>query len=985
MVKIDLRGRDEIKEQLKKRAASYTPEWNMDTEDPDIAAALALAAAEMFEGTLRKINGLPLKNEIAFFNMIDSSLLPSAPSEGYVSFQLASEDIGSAEVPAGTVLSSYAVDGEPVRFETLDEVLVSAARIQAAFCTDSDRDRIGRYDSTDSFPEGLFALPGDDLQSHVLRVAHPYAFNIRSEGELAVCFYRSGGAPLLSDAVRAVADTGAVRIEYHTAEQGYVPFRHIRESGGRLLLSKEPDMPPVVPDEDGTSVRITVSDVSAVREFSYAYAEVMPSGRGIAPDTVFDGSTELNTDAFFPFGERFQLFNEIYIGCGEVLDKRGAVITVTFDVNLFRVPIENQLEDGIKWKWVANKEDFKERINYEISVTEVIWEYYNGYGWSRLFKDSSYSDIFNYTQGVMTSLRSMTFLCPEDISPAFVGAGENMFIRARILKAENLYKLRGFYIAPQIRNLSFEYYYAGTGCRIGVSSAVNCLEERSYDPAGGISGEAFTPFYGTDGTGRTVYLGFTAPPDNGPYRIFWDIREDPLAARPKLTWEYLTASGWKHMNMVDETESFTVAGTTIFLDNHGFEKKSVFGEELYWVRISDAAGAYAAGTSSPPVIAGVYYNSVRAVNCDSRREEYFAMNVYTENAAFTLSTSGLLSIEVSVNEFATLSEDECARLRQEGRLTEVCDSSGMVRERWVRWEEVSTFIGGDSSSRIYIADRSSGTVTFGSGRKGRIPPASDTENIRVIYTAGGGKRSNVAAGQISTMERSIGFVSGVTNPRSFCGGRDTETVFEALRRSSVMLRTQGRAVTARDIEELARYASRSIKKVRCFCGVNMQGEEENGAVTLVVLKDSSSDFSRLRGEIRSSMLPRLPGCLAASEKFFITEPTFVKMNIKAELAASELGGIFELKRRAEQCLRECIEAYSGAEGSHSWMLGRIPNEQQLRSALLKIPSIEFIRSINISVFVSKAGGFEETDTDKHSSMPFILPVCGDSDISITLK
>ena len=110
----------------------------------------------------------------------------------------------------------------------------------------------------------------------------------------------------------------------------------------------------------------------------------------------------------------------------------------------------------------------------------------------------------------------------------------------------------------------------------------------------------------------------------------------------------------------------------------------------------------------------------------------------------------------------------------------------------------------------------------------------------------------------------------------------------------------------------------------------------------------------------------------------------MKMNIKAEIAVDKLENLFEIKRSAEQCIKDCIAAYSGREGSNSWMLGRIPNEQQIRSALLRIKNIEFIRSINISAFISMAGGFAETDIDRVKSLPYILPVSGENDISISL-
>ena len=980
MVKVDSRGRKEIRETLRKRAASYTPEWNMDMDDPDIAAALALACADMFEGTVRKINNLPLKNEIAFFNTIDSSLLSATPSEGYVSFGLSSADVGTTEVPKGTVLSAYAKDGEPVHYETLDEVLVSAAKIKAAFCVDDGLDLIERYGSTESFEQGMFSLPGNNLQTHVLTMDHPYAFHIATEGDLCLCFYQKGGLTLKSNVLGVLADSGNVTIEYYAGEErGYVPFREVHERNGKLYLHKQADMPEIVREGTEHALRFTVRDITKVKNFRYAFAEAMPTGKRIVPEIVYDGNAELGVDSFFPFGERFQIYNEIYIGCGEVLDKRGAVITLSFDLNMIKVPIENQIEDEIQWKWVANKDSFKERTSYEISITEVIWEYYNGYGWSRLFRDGQYSDIFNYTQGVMSSFRSMTFVCPDDIDTAFVGAGGNMFIRARILKADNLYKLRGFFLSPQIRNISFEYYYTERGCRLSDMRTFNCLEEKVCEP-----GTEFTPFYGTNCKGRSVCLGFPVAPDNGPLRILWDVRENPHAKRTELTWEYLSEKGWKSMNMVDETESFTAEGLTIFLDNHGFARKQLFGEELYWVRIRDEAGVYASGAAMMPVIDGIYYNSVRAVNVDSHKEENFAMNVYSENAEFALSKQGLLDVEVYVNEYPALTGEECRLLQSEGRLREVTDNAGLVTEQWVRWNEVGTFITENGSSRSFITDRSKGTVMFGNGRKGKIPPVSNIDNVKVIYTTGGGKRSNAEPGKIDSMERSIGFVSSVTNPKRFYGGCDTQTVYEALQHSAVMLSTQGKAVTVRDFEELAFAASRSIGKVRCFKGRNLRGEPERGAVTLVVLKDGDCDFCTLRRKLADYMLPRIAGILASSGKFYITEPSFVKMNIKTELAATGLEGIFELKRRAEQCIRECIESYAGREGSNSWLLGRIPNEQQIRSALLRIKRVEFIRNIKITAFVSGAGGYVETDIDKLKEMPYILPVCGESDISISL-
>ena len=980
MAKLDPRTKNDILAEMKEKASSYTPEWNPDTAKPDIAASLMIAGSEMLEGTIKKINSLPLKNQIAFYNMLNASLLPSTPSEGYVSFGLSSDDASPVEVPKGTVVSSYDRDDEPVNYETEDDVLVSPAAIVKSFIADDEDDHIGLYDDVTNKRTVLFSLPKENLQRHVLWIGHPYAFHVCSEADIALSFFHTGQAPLRTSELTELTHKEAVSIEYYAKDSGYIPFEAVSEKSGRLILHKGLGQPPVTADEEGFQLRMTVKDMSKLRDFCFRTVKSAPCASHIMPEAVTDGMTELERNSFFPFGERFSLFDEIYIGCSEVLDKRGAVITMSFDLRFVQVPIENQLpDDEIKWKWIAKKSDFKERASYILSITEVIWEYFNGSGWSRLFPDNSYSDIFTYTDGVVNCFRTMTFTCPEDIGEIFAGAQENYYIRAKVLKAENLYKLKGFFMSPFIRNLSFDYHYTENGRRVEQLSAYNCLEKQELDS---IKDSELVPFFDTASGSRALYLGFSHPPENGPMRIMWDTEEEPSAKRAALLWHYWGEKGWKSLNMADETNSLTTVGLTVFLDNPGFARRRLFGEELYWIRLTDINNSYKKGEAGYPVINGISTNTVRARNVDSHHEEYFAMNVYTENALFRLASGGVLDIEVYVNEYRAISEAELGQLEKEDRVIKTTDETGIVTEVWVKWNEVPTFADVSKDSRCYTVDRSLGRLCFGNGRQGRIPSASDTENIRVSYTTGGGERTNVKKGAVTGMERSIGLVSTVSNPKQFYGGRDIEKLLAALKRNAVMLRTQGRAVTARDIEDLALCASRSVEKARAFGGRNMSGEAERGAVTLVVLKDSRASFSRVREELSAYLLPRIAGNIAASGSLYITEPTFIRLNVKAELAADSMSGIFDLKRSIDKCIADCIRAYTGDKSSNEWTLGRLPNEHQIRSAILRIPRILYIKSICITKFISRAGGLTETDDDAVRRLPFVLPVCGENDISI---
>ena len=60
----------------------------------------------------------------------------------------------------------------------------------------------------------------------------------------------------------------------------------------------------------------------------------------------------------------------------------------------------------------------------------------------------------------------------------------------------------------------------------------------------------------------------------------------------------------------------------------------------------------------------------------------------------------------------------------------------------------------------------------------------------------------------------------------------------------------------------------------------------------------------------------------------------------------------------------------------------MPGEHQIRSAILRIPHIAYIKSIRITKYISERGGLRETDDDEARRLPYILPVCGENDISI---
>jgi predicted phage baseplate assembly protein len=112
-------------------------------------------------------------------------------------------------------------------------------------------------------------------------------------------------------------------------------------------------------------------------------------------------------------------------------------------------------------------------------------------------------------------------------------------------------------------------------------------------------------------------------------------------------------------------------------------------------------------------------------------------------------------------------------------------------------------------ARAFQLDAFSGTVLFGDGVRGRIPPAGHRIRARQLRS-GGGSAGNLPAGTLRTISAStitgeaVGSRLVVTQPMALGGSADAETLREAERRIPARLNHRERAVTAEDYRVLAR-------------------------------------------------------------------------------------------------------------------------------------------------------------------------------------
>lgn len=123
--KLDTRTRDEIRDEILRLAAAYTPQWRYDRLQPDIGSVLADLYAKLQEECIDCYNQMPLRSRLAFLDALGVEPFPARLAEGHLVFSLAGRGLPEAVVEAGTGVMVEGRDKGLLRFETLQEVYVA--------------------------------------------------------------------------------------------------------------------------------------------------------------------------------------------------------------------------------------------------------------------------------------------------------------------------------------------------------------------------------------------------------------------------------------------------------------------------------------------------------------------------------------------------------------------------------------------------------------------------------------------------------------------------------------------------------------------------------------------------------------------------------------------------------------------------------------------------------------------------------------------
>ena len=371
-------------------------------------------------------------------------------------------------------------------------------------------------------------------------------------------------------------------------------------------------------------------------------------------------------------------------------------------------------------------------------------------------------------------------------------------------------------------------------------------------------------------------------------------------------------------------------------------EKDVF-RALYWLRARIKSPFLLAEDPKPATINALHLNTVPATQAATRLDDSLGRSTGRPAQRFTLPKTPVL-IDPLGNKPDLI-------------LTVITAGASEV------WQRVDDFYTSGPDSPHFRLDPQTGGITFGDGRRGRIPVA-DAQVIASRYRVGGGDIGNVAAGTVSKIKGRIRGVAGAANSRAAHDGSDAETMENVKLRAPHDLRNLKRAVSAEDFVDIA-LQTPGVRIHRAYAiarrAVDADGAlvVKDGAVTLVVLPNNSGATPQpSEAQLRAICAWMEPRRLITTE-LFIVGPQYSKVTA-VQLRISVRAG-FDLTAVSDavyQALLAFLHPITGGDDGGGWPMGDDIYVADLYEQVLRIDGVRRASGLQIAV-----DGVSPDDTD----------------------
>ncbi|SHJ08873.1 putative baseplate assembly protein [Tessaracoccus bendigoensis DSM 12906] len=291
----------------------------------------------------------------------------------------------------------------------------------------------------------------------------------------------------------------------------------------------------------------------------------------------------------------------------------------------------------------------------------------------------------------------------------------------------------------------------------------------------------------------------------------------------------------------------------------------------------------------------------------------------------------------------------------EGELDDRVPAARLGDGSYRLWHEVARLDAAERDRDAFVVDRTSGTITLGSGAVGG--PAPVGRRVAVSYRTGGGASGNVRAGTLTSL---VDQVQGVTvvNHEPATGGRDGETVAAALDRIAAGLYDGDRVVTATDYERAAVAAHGGVGRAAVHTTAELWNGGEPGDVS-VLLVPSASDAEALSLRVDEILARQLPEVAAeVSGKIALRQPLGIthrvgwvgwkRFHIEASVVLHRAENLDAARQRLAGRLARTLTPFP-FEGRPGWDFGEPLRASTIFDVLLSERGVRYVDDVRLVV------------------------------------
>jgi hypothetical protein len=597
---------------------------------------------------------------------------------------------------------------------------------------------------------------------------------------------------------------------------------------------------------------------------------------------------------------------------------------------------------------------------------DLSWEYWNGSGWWKI------AALRDPTENLVKS-GQIEFCVPKDLKPTDVMGRTNCWIRARLVGGDfgeaTFVVQPGVAGQPQAVTRTLDGVRAPYVLALGVSYGVCCAVPpdfvltgdgggrlRNQTEANQLAGallEHFIPLSimlqrvesassnsAQQAADRALFVGIDSELEGDAIHLLFVLEDGEHDLAYPLRVEALLDGSFQALAAVEDgTRGLNETGIVSFDIAKSPPQFELFGQACFWLRIRPNPRFDA--TQWRPRIRGVYLNVAWAHASETQREELLGSSDGSPEQRVVLARSPVLKDTLQLYVREPLAEEEQQLLRADDSQN-VLPELGHRGGPWVRWSQVVDPLDEPAGSRVYALDHAAGSISFGDGLHGMIPPIGRDVIMAHEYRHGGGEAANqIAAWAELNLLTPLQGVEGATCPVGAAGGSDPQDAATALRFAPANLRVRDRCLTLRDFEDLALQASPHVAQARA----RLIGSEVR--VVVVMRGADPLPSSATRRELTRYLLERAAPVFVPAGGLRVIGPRLARLRITVSVTIRDLDASGEIRRAIVLGLQRLLDPALGGLDGRGFPLGQVPADAEIAASLLDIDDIDSLDRLSL--------------------------------------